>query len=129
MKNQREIYEALLAGETLIASSGNKYKMVDDKTMVRGCGEWIDSLTTFNCPAKIEIYTKPKWYENIPDGGVICWAGQADVFPLDKPAIITKYETNSPYKYNFVSLNSRHYKAIPLTKQEMQVFMDNAPEE
>lgn len=52
--------------------------------------------------------TPAKWYDNIPDSGVLCWLGTGEV----------------------KSLTSETYfaGAIPLTKQEIQKFHDNAPE-
>jgi len=111
MKNQRKIYEALLAGETLIKS----YPLIAEKVKLDKRDELIDADTgklvskTFNNYADWEIYKEPKWYDNTPDGGVLCWI-KGDIFLI---------YNNSP----FANL------ATPLTKQEIQVFMDNAPED
>ena len=122
MKNQREIYEALLAGETLISSNGVKAKFNKEGELVsREPHNYL--LEAFDNSGDWQIYKEPKWYENIPDGGVLCWVTDAC---MRHPEIIYKYVTGSlgPYK----STETGWSNAEPLTKQEIQVFMDNAPE-
>ena len=61
-----------------------------------------------------------KWCENIPDGGVLCWCWDGSIINkfVDN---ITKYNGN--YQGGESWLNAK-----PLTKKEIQVFMDNASE-
>ena len=123
MKNQREIYEALLAGETLIRDSLFKIKLRP--------GENVDInsslfLLLFDYPEAWQIYKEPKWYENIPEGGVLCWCTDG---VLNFPEIIISYKDETERKFSFRSKDSHYSNAIPLTKQEIQNFMDNAPED
>jgi hypothetical protein len=69
----------------------------------------------FDYPKNWSTYKEPKWYENIPDDGVLCWFGEAKAVCIVFPVI-----PNTDF-------NASNY--TPLTKQEIQVFMDNAPEE
>ncbi len=62
-----------------------------------------------------------KWYENIPRDGVLCWVTEGAA------SIITDYDIE--FDNPFTSDNDNFAHADPLTKQEIQVFMDNAPEE
>jgi len=119
MKNQRVIYEALLAGETLTRKeTGYDHKV---KLNENGFVIWADAGTaaikTFDDYGFWQIYKEPKWYENIPDGGVLCWQDYRDGERGLHPVIVrseTDMHDNSNYS--------------PLTKQEIQVFMDNIPE-
>ena len=122
MKNQREIYEALLAGETLDAKDfiNEKVKLNERGRLVNQNGDLSEQL--FAVPANWSIYKEPKWYENIPDGGVLCWVNGEKI--VDS---ITDYD--SDFKNRFTSANDNFHSAKPLTKQEIQVFMDNAPED
>ena len=58
-----------------------------------------------------------KWYENIPDGGVLCWFGEEAYKSI---CIVFPVTPNEDF-------NSANYK--PLTKKEIQAFIDNAPED
>ena len=123
MKNQREIYEALLAGETLIDESNNSARL-------NGLGELINRINrnapdNFLFPNQWQIYKEKKWYENIPDGGVLCWCkdGESDKEVTD---IVTEQGSANGY----FTPNLKHWiYATPLTLQEIQAFMDNAPED
>ena len=117
MKNQREIYEALLAGETLIDTDG-RIVSFNPNGMLMNIGE--KAGYSFNEPHKWQIYKEPKWYENIPDGGVLCWCSDEGIVKFVDN--ITRFNGN-------YQGGSAWSKATPLTKQEIQVFMDNAPED
>ena len=118
MKNQREIYEALLSGETFIgAISGAKYRLNDtgDLICITADGE-MSSTNLFIYNESYQIYKEPKWYENIPDDGVLCWH-------LDDT-----HRTPSAI-YNAASMGNCEHMYTPLTKAEIQVFLSNVPEE
>ena len=108
MNNQREIYEALLAGETLIHEGGMKAKLINGRFI---SSDYYLSQPYFYTTDNWQIYKEPKWYENIPEGGVLCW-----------------YNKYICVIYIADQLAAKH-KYTPLTKQEIQVFMDNAPED
>lgn len=120
MKNQAEIYQALLDGKALICisniqarldASGDLYSPnVDPKDI------------QFNEPEDWQIYEPPKWYDNIPEGGVLCCVTGGGI------GIIRGYEGNRFYE-NSTKDDAFWTKATPLTKEEIQVFMDNTPEE
>jgi len=117
MKNQREIYEALLAGETLVSNDGHEVNITDNGNLTtRG------SITSFVYPSDWQIHKEPKWYENIPDGGVLCWC-----YDVGDVAVIRNIKRLNGLNTDQQSINFWN-KAIPLTKQEIQLFMDNAPE-
>lgn len=123
MKNQREIYEALLAGETLILDNLYKVILKDGELYNPDAFEVINYQ--FDRPKDWSIYKEPKWYENIPDGGVLCWTGDCGEIVKDIPSLITNHNGEK-----FVSVMDCLWgKAIPLTKQEIQVYLNNAPEE
>jgi len=109
MNNQREIYKALLAGETLISDNGT----ICTLSVAGITKDSLDnpSYQSFIKPLEWQIHKEPKWYENIPDGGVLCWYAGLIVVIYSK-------------------LGSRDVAiANPLTRQEIQVLIDNAPED
>jgi len=117
MKNQREIYEALLAGEKVNCLDWGaeeyivfKNDRIEDENGKRYTPE-------FDCFNDWQIYKEPKWYENIPDDGVLCWFGEEVYKSI---CIVFPVIPNEDF-------NSANYK--PLTKQEIQVFLSNAPED
>lgn len=124
MDNQAECFKALLAGETLIhKESGGRVYFVT--------GQLNRSDFNFSYYQDYEIYKEPKWYDNIPDKGTLCWISSkvADVFPSMAVGLVVKHEPDSNYAAKFeLKSGARCYSARPLTKQEIQAFMDNAPE-
>ncbi len=126
MKNQREIYEVLLAGETLINAAKFTVRLKDNGDL-----EYAEDRiygNVFNAVFKYvedwQIYKEPKWYENIPDGGVLCWVkNREDRSFYANPHTIRTFSGSHYIGYELWLF------AKPLTKQEIQVFIDNAPEE
>ena len=125
MNNQKEIYEALLAGEKITQYDWDKDEyiqlfngMVVDENQkdftddFKGCGEW-------------QIYKESKWCENILECGVLCRV-KNDSNDEETLATIKEQGVNNGY----YDMGNNHWiHAKPLTKQEIQVFMDNAPED
>ena len=69
-----------------------------------------------------------KWYENIPDGGVLCWVTdhKSQINKKDAMRSVTALLTS---KEGFKCDAGTWIYATPLTKQEIQVFLSNAPDE
>ncbi len=121
MKNQREIYEALLAGETLTHAEGIKAKLDNN-------GYVTQIPQSFLFPEQWQIYKEPKWYENIPDGGVLCWVKDGEGKEFNKyPEMVINYCDDSTHF--FETPNESWMYADPLTKTQIQMFMENAPDE
>jgi len=121
MKNQREIYEALLDGESLMHTETKvKVRLNADDLLIREDTKDLTSIT-FISYVEWQIYKEPKWYENIPEGGVLCWVS-------GNIHVITEYEKLDEIGFK---INAGHWckNPKPLTKQETQVFMNNAPED
>lgn len=118
MKNQREIYKALLAGETLASNRGLKVKLdVDDMLISVERPKLFEAAPNFGDPDEWKTYQEPKWHENIPDGGVLCWAIYSDGTQGASPVLVLPpFGESDPDNYEL------------LIKQEIQVFYDNAPE-
>lgn len=74
---------------------------------------------------KAGVIKKEKWYENIPDGGVLCWCGDGE---SDKESVGQVTEKGGANGY-YTASHKHWIYATPLTKQEIQVFMDNVPED
>jgi len=121
MKNIGEIYKALLAGETL--DNGEfSCRLLD--------GRLVDDEDTsieldFSAVLSWNIYKEPKWYENIPDGGVLCWVNDGRMPSNKHIRIITSFWPDK--NHAFWAGDGEWRNAKPLTKQEIQIFMDNAP--
>ena len=121
MNNKGEIFKALNDGYKIYSiNRGKGFVHLVDDVLVNHEGLIRD--LDFRAPSEWQIYKEPKWYENIPDGGVLCWADEV----RDMPALIIRYSNAEKV---FVSgWGARYSRSTPLTKQEIQVFMDNAPE-
>lgn len=86
------------------------------------------------------VYRKvePPWYESIPKGGVFCWVSEIQKEPDyngfvngdSDAAIVNRYVSTDVFPYEVIDIDGCYWKyATPLTRAEIQVFMDNAPEE
>jgi len=122
MNNQKEIYEALLAGETLINVKFNKVKMIDS-FIYNERNEGINP--NFINPNVWQIYKEPEWHENIPDGGVLCWCKDLE----SEKEVIDQIRSEGANNGYYSSSYKHWCYAKPLTKREIQTFVDNAPEE
>ena len=130
MNNQREIYEALLAGETLTSEGVDVFfKNGELRT-----SEGIRCTYTFVYPEDWQIYKEPaKWYENIPDGGVLCVCGTSESIRLIESFVLKCISPDSAavpiFRTKDYDGGDWWYLCRPATKQEIQVFMENAPED
>jgi len=117
MNNKGEIYKALIDGETMKAFL-HSVKLVENVLIDTDSGRI--SNQAFEVPSNWQIYKEPKWYENIPEGGVLCLCNDGLMVQIKwhEDGVLYKMAGNT-YTLDFVK---------PLTKQEIQVFMDNAPE-
>ena len=110
LKEKIEVMQAALDGEEIQAL-----------WLQEGNEDWLpEDLRVFNW-ACFDYRIKPKpleWYENIPDGGVLCWMDYRDGERAAQPRLVL---SEGFYK----NRGSTNY--TPLTKQEIQVFMDNSP--
>lgn len=69
MQTQLEIYQALVAGETLLTNNATLLKIIDGAvhfTNIATQQEWKPAFRwTFYDPEQYEIYKEPQWYEKI----------------------------------------------------------------
>jgi len=127
MNNQRDIYAALLAGETLMHNETKVKVMLNtDGLLIREDTKDLTSIT-FISYVEWQIYTKPRWYENIPEGGVLCWIGDDEDTLNSKIAFRIILDT-AKTRGGFKAAEGFWGYAEPLTKQEIQVYLKNAPE-
>ena len=65
------------------------------------------------------INPKPKWYDNIPDRGVLCWCGDEDGAEGNHIHVVVTYSRGF-----FTTTRGIPWKvAVPLTNEEIQEFM------
>ena len=114
MKTTPECWQALMDGETLTNGYSNVRLNEKDELVY---GDSSPASWSFARPQDWSIYTPPKWYDNIPDGGVLCWHddGVSIIYNKSGMQFITHRRVTIPL-------------ATPLTKQEIQRLLDNAPE-
>lgn len=73
---------------------------------------------------------KEEWFDVIPKGGVLCWVGFDKDDMLKKRAVCDVSYYNDGFGAPYQTGDKVGVKcATPLTRSEIQVFMDNAPEE
>jgi hypothetical protein len=76
-----------------------------------------------------EIYKieESKWYDNIPEPGILCWVWNS---PQDDKSVslIRDYDSETP-SFPFKSVGHLLWtNAQPLTKDEIQILLNNVPE-
>ena len=123
MKTTQECWQALIDGETLTNTGGNTVRLEGGVTVDK-YGQ--PDYWYFDMPSMWGIYTPPKWYDNIPEGGVLCHVWDTDEDYVSRE-VVNKY-IQDPHHPFVVDDGSSYECAAPLTKQEIQVLLDNAPE-
>lgn len=116
MSTDREKLEHLLNGGKLKAGTAG-YKHLDEL----GNLKWVDSIQSgiINLNDS-EIYHEQKWYENIPEQGVLCWISDFDENSKSIMHIITRYDKNRDHS-NFISKSQTQWRyATPVTADEIE---------
>ena len=121
IKNFKEFSQALNDGETLIDRKSkvriflNKNGDVEDKD-----GFTFTKALTITDFTGWSIYEKPKWYENIPECGVLCWCWDSTTSKSKRIYLVTNYYHSKDHKF---ATNSSFYRyATPLTREELDGF-------
>ncbi len=77
----------------------------------------------YQAPLNTNIYAYA-WYDDIPEGGVLCWVCDGKINEKLAIAIIT-----GKHGQGFRSATQVNwYHATPLTKEEIKQFMDTCPD-
>ena len=121
IKNFKEFSQALNDGETLIDRKSkvriflNKNGDVEDKD-----GFAFTKALTITDFTGWSIYEKPKWYENIPEYGVLCWVHDS-INHKNDVQIIVRYNPLNTYKF-VTKIEGEYICATPLTREELDSF-------
>jgi hypothetical protein len=92
MESQKEIYEALLDGKTLVHECGS-IKRIDLLTGFVVDEKGIKSCSYFDKPDSWSEYKEPQWYDNIrPSSGYPCWLWNDSSIKV--MGLVVKYENN-----------------------------------
>lgn len=68
---------------------------------------------------KVTEIVKPKWLDNIPPKGILCWVSYNDIKCRTRLAVITGTTTNNPSYIKFIDTDSNKWPfATPLTKAD-----------
>lgn len=91
--------------------------------------EWYDIKSNYKCLSDAVFLSydwrikpeKPKWYENIPSHGILCWVGHDD---NEKTliALITSYYPDAYWPFFRYNENSWKF-ATPLSNDEIRQFL------
>jgi len=126
LKSTKECFQALIDGETLVGGFGTELHFNDEDELINQ-NEKISShhfANYQNWHIKQEI--NQDWRENIPPEGVLGYAWDSDKDDKVK-CICTDYDQSYDFQYNCGDEAYIHFR--PMTKAEIQVYLDNAPEE
>ena len=125
MKTTQECWQALIDGEKIIDAHGTIVELIDGTPIVSGRKD--RAKLGFFHPEDWSIYTHPKWYDNIPEGGVLCWVSDRDPLPGSGNcfAMILKHSAEQGFT---TKIGTVWKHATPLPKQEIQQLLDNAPD-
>lgn len=113
-KSQADMWAHLLKGKPVRCVADMKIYELEDGN--------LHTCYNPNMHGIWEPYEEPKWYENIPPQGVLCWAGHDPEMPLVRIAIIESYDRSSMARGSnipFVAANGTRWRAaVPLTFEE-----------
>lgn len=126
LKTQADCYKALLDGYILRAEDSMWAKLVDGK-QVNDMNHGYVALYTFDTPEQWNVFEEvtEQWFDNIPESGILCKVRDlaGDKWMMDN---IIGYNCDNTHPFNGMDVSFWKH-AIPYTKEELQVFVDNAP--
>lgn len=121
---QREAFRMLADGKKMRGSNWEDHEFIHfnvDGVVIDQDGNVMPLSDMFIF--KWQEYTEPKWYDNIPDGGVLCWAVGAR---LNNPVVVKSHD--KAWEQPFRTASGMHVTtAEPLTPEEIALFASNAP--
>ena len=126
MKNQEEIYKALLAGEILI-NRGRDRIILKDGAIYPLDNQYANYA--FSEPEKWQIYKEPKWYETKEAVGSLCefWDYDYNCKIIDTFTTTGICNGELSFMPGDTYLSGMYKNARQLTKEEIQIFMDRVP--
>ena len=123
---QQEIWEYLINGGEVISAVGVRYKFVDDVLCKRYPDNiyrpWVSALHRVST---YKPYIKPKWYDNIPEQGILCWVWDTldDIKDVGIIHSIEKDQEGKPTQYLDNHSRCPWDNAIPVTEEEVKKYV------
>ena len=123
-----EISKALVDGVTLTDNKNYFHRMIDiqsaiiETTNIFGEKMNNEDLTSIFFSKTYYICEEPKWYENIPDGGLLCMIKESSIYVIDWYDDVKKtlHSFDGISHYSFATSIAR-----PLSEKEWNVFVKN----
>jgi len=121
--NQKEIYEWLIAGNSVSSHRHEiSIKLDSEGNQVDGNGKNLnyafDRVDNWS-----KVIPEPKWYENIPVQGILCWCWDNDG-NVQEVMVIKEYDANKEYCFRMNNLEDGFYRnAKPLSTDEVLSFI------
>lgn len=89
----------------------------------KGQAVWVSDVHGLLCHP-LCCLTKVEWYHNIPKEGVLCWVNDHEKQEANIAVVIEKLT------HTFATISKLEWKnATPLTKSEIQIFMETCPDD
>lgn len=116
---RQEVFQALADGKEIELSPKTKDK------------SWLSLENYYNC-LKYDIFQfynwrikpePPKWYENIPSHGVLCWVHDTIEYPNSSTSSLAVIRDLSIDGNYMDYLFNEWFYATPLTKEEIKQFL------
>ena len=111
-KTQAEMWTHLLQG-------GKVKSAIDGQVCELKDGN-LDTYRDVTAAFTWEKYGESKWYENIPEQGILCWVSNAYPDERDEIAVVRKYTHSNAFNpvYTYSNANGAWKWAEPLTGQD-----------
>jgi hypothetical protein len=116
MSTDKEKMQHLIDGGRLIYQGVKKHLDSDGKLIA----EYGEPIALFLI-SENEIYHEPKWYDNIPGEGVLCWVSDTYQSEYKIVCLINKYIKEREFK--FCSMFSSWTYATPITIEEANKYI------
>jgi len=123
-KNIKELYQALVDGKTIQYKYDNTLVKIDCCQQSRRYqndlrNAWTDCSYSFNKYWLWSIYEEPKWYDNIPRCGVLCFVTNSKGVITETIRLILGINEHNQY----ISHGGLWNNAVPLTKEEVMQYI------
>ena len=122
---QQEIWEYLIKEGEVISNTGVRFKLINGEvhTLLVTSDRYQAGGASFSHVSKYKPYIQPKWYDNIPKQGILCWVWDTLDGTKDVGIIHAIKEDDKSIRYLDNHNQYLWEYAVPITEEEIMKYI------